>query len=59
MRHVRCLLPRRAVGVAIVLCFAGVALIAQPKVLGFPDTGRLTALGIFAALFQVPLHALR
>ena len=42
-------------GVAIVLCFAGVALIAQPKFLGFPDTGRLTALGIFAALFQARL----
>lgn len=56
----------RAVGVAILLCFGGVALITQPKFLGFPDNGRITALGAFFALFQVrkpwpslPLSVLR
>ena len=44
----------RAVGIAIVLCFAGVALITQPGFLGFPDGGRhISALGVFFALFQV------
>lgn len=43
----------RAVGIAILLCFSGVALITQPSFLGFPDTGRITALGAFFALFQV------
>ena len=51
-QHV-CWLPCRAVGVAILLCFSGVALITQPRFLGFPDTGRVTALGTFFALFQV------
>jgi hypothetical protein len=40
------------VGVAILLCFGGVALITQPSFLGFPNTGRITALGAFFALFQ-------
>lgn len=44
----------RAVGIAIVLCFAGVALITQPGFLGFPDGGRhISTLGVFFALFQV------
>lgn len=37
---------------AILLCFGGVALITQPSFLGFPNTGRITALGAFFALFQ-------
>ncbi|KAK9904222.1 hypothetical protein WJX75_007139 [Coccomyxa subellipsoidea] len=44
--------PTKAVGVAILLCFGGVALITQPSFLGFPNTGRITALGAFFALFQ-------
>ena len=44
----------RAVGIAIVLCFAGVALVTQPGFLGFPDGGRhISARGVFFALFQV------
>ena len=50
------LAPCRAVGVAIILCFSGVALITQPRFLGFPDTGRVTALGTFFALFQVSCY---
>ena len=44
----------RAVGIAIILCFAGVALITQPGFLGFPDGGRhISTLGVCFALFQV------
>lgn len=46
----------RAVGIAILLCFGGVALITQPAFLGFTDTGRITALGAFFALFQACLE---
>ncbi|BDA45883.1 probable pseudopaline exporter CntI [Coccomyxa sp. Obi] len=47
--------PSKAVGIAILLCFSGVALITQPSFLGFTDTGRITALGAFFALFQACL----